>query len=129
MSTFRRWQIGLLSALALLVALKGWAAYRSSHAPQYAFEDAFYFAIFFGFPQLVWFAVVAMAKDTRTFGVTRALIAWFVVLFVLAGYIPLPNAQYDQHHFEVPFVLLGEIVGVVLAFLAIPGGRSQNEGT
>jgi len=129
MSSFRRWQIGLLGALALLVALKGWAAFRESKFPPTAFEDAFYFAVFFGIPQLIWFVVVAMAKDTRKFGVTGVLIAWFVVLYLFAGYIHVPGHVYDYHRFEVPIALLGEIVGLVVAFLAIPGGESQNEGT
>ena len=117
MSSFRWWQIGLLGVLALLVALKGWAAFRDSKFPPTAFEDAFYFACFFGLPQLVWLVVVAMAKDTRKFGVTGALIAWFVLLALYAGYIPSPIQQ-DQHHFEVPIALLAELVGVALAFVA-----------
>jgi hypothetical protein len=120
MSSFRQWQIGLLGALVLLVALKGWAAFRESRFPPSAFEDAFYVALFFGLPQLVWFVVVAMAKDTRKFRVTGALIAWFVVLYFYAGYIPLPGADYDEHRFEAPIAFLGEIVGVVFAFLAVP---------
>jgi hypothetical protein len=125
MAHFRRWQIVLLSALALIVVLKGWAGFRESRFPPSAVQDAFYVAVFFGFPQIVWFVVVATAKDTRKFGVTAALIAWFAVLALYAGVIRMPGHVY--HHFEGPIALLGEIVGLVVAFFATSGRQARND--